>query len=319
MELRNIAIHDIDTGESLFDLYRRQAGKALTESVRRKGVLDPLHGIAEGNRIQLLAGFRRMRAAVATMRETVPVIVCGEEMSGEEQCELSLHLAQEGGQLPVMAMARLARLAEAKLEDPLGWLCRQARYGQFGMNRDRYDQLRMILTAPEAFRAYFEEYDAPLNTVVSIMRIPEAYQETILEWARGLRVRPVELAGIVSDLIDCARIGEMSIGELMRIVMPEKAEEIDRKKRGEYIERCKRTLSRLRNPELHEIRAECGAATDKLKELCGAEITYDPGFETAGITITFKVANLEEITTVFSLIESEQAQESLEHLFSYVQ
>lgn len=86
---------------------------ALVESVRRIGVMNPIHvRRTKENKLLVVAGRRRTRAAVAAKVETVPILIVGEDDVAEEwmYAENELRTADP----PTVRARKLARLKETK-------------------------------------------------------------------------------------------------------------------------------------------------------------------------------------------------------------
>lgn len=90
-EIQHINVELIDPNpHQPRDGFNQQELDALAESIREHGILQPLVAQMNGQRYQLVAGERRLRAARTIGQETVPVIV----RSFDEQQTLELSLIE---------------------------------------------------------------------------------------------------------------------------------------------------------------------------------------------------------------------------------
>lgn len=70
--------------------FANQALQELVDSIRQHGILQPLVVTRQGNRFQLIAGERRLRAAIELGLDTVPVLI----RQADEQKKLELALIE---------------------------------------------------------------------------------------------------------------------------------------------------------------------------------------------------------------------------------
>lgn len=90
-DVHHIGVEQIDPNpHQPRDGFNQQELDALADSIREHGILQPLVAQASGDRYQLVAGERRLRAARSIGLETVPVIV----RSFDEQQTLELSLIE---------------------------------------------------------------------------------------------------------------------------------------------------------------------------------------------------------------------------------
>ncbi len=90
-DIQHIGVEQIDPNpHQPRDGFNQQELDALADSIREHGILQPLVAQTSGERYQLVAGERRLRAARAIGLETVPVIV----RSFDEQQTLELSLIE---------------------------------------------------------------------------------------------------------------------------------------------------------------------------------------------------------------------------------
>ena len=90
----HIQVADIEAGDHPFAVTYRPDMQRLLDSVARMGVLTPLHlrRSAAPLDLQLIAGFKRLRAAGQAGQTTVPALIHeGEELSDEQAFLLAVH------------------------------------------------------------------------------------------------------------------------------------------------------------------------------------------------------------------------------------
>jgi len=95
--------------------FHEEALEELTQSIREKGILQPLIARHNGERFELIAGERRLRAARAAGLQHVPLIV--RDVSDQESLELALIENIQRNDLNAIELAR----AFLQLQEDFGY------------------------------------------------------------------------------------------------------------------------------------------------------------------------------------------------------
>lgn len=89
--VQKISIGDILTNEQQPRLYfNEEKIKELSDSIREHGIIQPLTVVRKGNRYELIAGERRLRASRKAGLTKVPVIVREDDLDDQKKLELAL-------------------------------------------------------------------------------------------------------------------------------------------------------------------------------------------------------------------------------------
>jgi len=143
--------------------------KDLSESIAEHGIIQPLIAIEEGNRYQLVAGERRLRAAKRIRMKTVPVIV--REMKKQQQMEVAL--------LENIQRQNLNPIEEAyafkRLMDEFG-MSQENLAKRIGKSRPVITNTLRLLTLPEEIQKALIEGKIPMSVARVIVGLEEKDQ-----------------------------------------------------------------------------------------------------------------------------------------------
>ena len=165
--------------------FDEEALDELAESIRARGVIQPIVVRPNGHRYQIVAGERRWRAAQRAQLHEVPVII--REFSDTETLEVALIENVQRKDLNAIEEAEgYKRLIDdyGHTQDALGKLVHKS--------RSHVANLLRLLDLPQKVRAYVATGDLSMGHARALIpaKDPEALAEQVVE--RGLSVRDTE-------------------------------------------------------------------------------------------------------------------------------
>lgn len=205
--------------------FDEEALEALTASVRKKGVLQPILVREHGDGYELVAGERRFRAAQRAGLETIPAVI--REVSDQESLEIALiENLQREDLNPVEetdgTLALLSLNLGISVQDVLEAI-RQSHYRALG----RGDNNVVINPHVETVEALFKNigrYTASsfYSHRVPILKMPEALiqamREGKLEYSKARALASVKDEGVRADLLRLTLEENLSLNQLREAI-----------------------------------------------------------------------------------------------------
>ncbi len=307
MLLKNIQLNNILSNDKSFDiiasdvLVHRLLSTNFVDSIKKNGVLQPVYGIEKNEKIKLISGFKRYRAAVIAELKSIPVIVIPPETSFKDQIQLCYNLAVEEKPLPIMAMARFLQLGDCDVVN---------------LDHTSRERLKKLIESPIEVQDYFQKYDAPLSTISTFLRQKKENILKIIEFANKFRIRPVELERIILDVADCSKICETDFKTIWQELIINLPENCEGKNRNKFLKNFKQKLSEKKYPQLTKLKMESKNAVKSLKKLCKVETDFDSTFESPEINLNLSFKSINELERKFKKLLSEEGRKSLEKLLN---
>ena len=168
-----------------------EALQSLCDSIKEKGVLQPLLVRSKNGKYELIAGERRWRAAQMAGLERVPVII--KELSDQETLEIAL--------IENLQRENLSAIEEA---EGLNRLMHEYEYTQdvlgkvIGKSRSYIANSLRLLTLPEEVRRMIAENKLSAGHARALVGMPNAVELAKRIVAKGLSVRQTEQ--LIADL-----------------------------------------------------------------------------------------------------------------------
>ncbi len=201
--------------------FDEEALEALTTSVRRKGVLQPILVREHGDGYELVAGERRFRAAQRAGLEAIPAVI--REVTDQESLEIALiENLQREDLNPVEetdgTLALLSLNLGISVQDVLEAI-RQSHYRALG----RGDNNVVINPHVEAVEALFKNigrYTASsfYSHRLPILKMPEALVQAVregkLEYSKARALASVKDEGVRADLLRLTLEEDLSLKQL---------------------------------------------------------------------------------------------------------
>lgn len=162
-----------------------EALRSLSDSIKEKGILQPLLVRSKNGKYELIAGERRWRAAQMAGLEKVPVII--KELSDQETLEIAL--------IENLQRENLSAIEEA---EGLNRLMREYEYTQdvlgkvIGKSRSYIANSLRLLTLPEEVRRLVAENKLSAGHARALVGLPNAAELAKKIIAKGLSVRQTE-------------------------------------------------------------------------------------------------------------------------------
>ena len=195
------------------EVFDQDALKALSESIREKGILQPLLLRKKGDEYEIIAGERRWRAAQMAGLETVPAVI--KNLSDEETLEIAL--------IENLQRENLTPIEEA---EGLNRLIQDYDYTQeivskvVGRSRSYITNALRLLTLPADVRTAINEGKLSAGHARALVGLENAAELAREIIAKGLSVREAEKlaanAKSHSPRIKTTKIQDVDLEEIMR-------------------------------------------------------------------------------------------------------
>ena len=316
MLLKNIQLEKILSNENSFDIIAPDVpvcqllSTAFIDSIKKNGVLQPVYGIEKKDKIKLISGFKRYRAAVVAELKSIPVIIIPPETSYDDQLQLCYNLAVDEKPLPIMAQARLVNAIDYENFNQHFWSITSDKIAKQTFR----ERLKKLLTLPIEIQNYFQKHDAPLSTVSTFLRQKKEDILMIINFANKFRIRPVELERIILDISDCSKIYETDFKTIWQELTINLPENCKGKNRNKFLKNFKQKLSEKKYPQLTKLREKSQKSVKDLKKNCKVETDFDPTFESPEINLKLSFKSIEELEKIIGKLMSEEGRRSLEEL-----
>ncbi|MBA2564629.1 MAG: ParB/RepB/Spo0J family partition protein [Gemmatimonadetes bacterium] len=166
-----------------------EAGKGLLESIRARGVLQPILVTADAaGGYRIVAGERRWRAAQAAGLETIPALV--KSLNDREMVEVALVENLQREDLNAMEEARGYRRLAAEFD-----LTQAEIAERVAKDRSTVANALRLLDLPPEVQGFVEERRLSMTHARALLGLPSAEDQVLLAReivARGLSARQVE-------------------------------------------------------------------------------------------------------------------------------
>ena len=172
-------------------MFDEESLQALSDSIREKGVLQPILVRPKGNRYEIIAGERRWRAARMAGLNKIPAII--KNMSDQETLEIAL--------IENLQRENLSAIEEA---EGLNRLMREYQYTQdtlgqtIGKSRSYIANSVRLLTLPEDVQNLVRDDKLSAGHARTLVGLPNASELAKTIVAKGLNVRQTEQ--MIADL-----------------------------------------------------------------------------------------------------------------------
>jgi len=170
--------------------------KALSESIRESGILQPILAREVGDGLQIVAGERRWRAAQLAGLEKVPVIC--RKLSDSESAVFALVENLQREDLNAIEKAQGIRLLMDETEGTQAQVAKQV-----GLERSTVANFLRLLELPAAVQAHVSRGTLSMGHARSLLALPDAETMEITAGAaikQNLSVRALE--SLVKDLLE---------------------------------------------------------------------------------------------------------------------
>lgn len=311
MNIQSTPVSVLSAETSIFDIFHRCLSNDFIDSVREHGVLQPVYAVEQPGGYDLVAGFKRWRAAYKAGCCDIPAVILSTETPAAELLNIRLALDSSDTPMPVMAQAGLVQLASELLDDPFSWLCRPTLRRFLPMNRDIYDRLLLLACTGANMKEYYRKYNAPLATVSVVLRQEHEFREHLANWALRYRIRPIELEKLLNGTIDCAKRHGHSVAEIWGAIAAGQPAESEGHERVVYLLQVKERLTEMRYPYLNSLQGRCTDAVGILEKTCGTTVTFDPSFESDTVTISFSASSMDEYDLTVSRLQDDTARKAI--------
>ena len=184
--LRSIAVSDIRPNpDQPRQTFNTDALDELADSMRQRGVIQPIVVRPHGRTFQIVAGERRWRAAQRARLHQIPAVV--RNLSDEETLEIAIVENVQRKDLNAIEEAE----AYAKLSTDFGHS--QSRLAEIvGKSRSRIANLMRLLELPDSVKSLVVDEKLSMGHARALINAPNAHELAPLIVKQGLSVREVE-------------------------------------------------------------------------------------------------------------------------------
>lgn len=184
--LRSIAVSEIRPNpDQPRQTFSTEALDELADSMRQRGVIQPIVVRPHGKNFQIVAGERRWRAAQRARLHQIPAVV--RNLSDEETLEIAIVENVQRKDLNVIEEAE----AYAKLSHDYGHS--QSRLAEIvGKSRSHIANLMRLLELPNSVKTLVVEEKLTMGHARALINAPDAEELGLQIAKRGLSVRDVE-------------------------------------------------------------------------------------------------------------------------------
>ena len=184
--LRSIAVSDIRPNpDQPRQTFNTDALDELADSMRQRGVIQPIVVRPHGRTFQIVAGERRWRAAQRARLHQIPAVV--RNLSDEETLEIAIVENVQRKDLNAIEEAE----AYAKLSTDFGHS--QSRLAEIvGKSRSHIANLMRLLELPDSVKSLVVDEKLSMGHARALINAPNAHELAPLIVKQGLSVREVE-------------------------------------------------------------------------------------------------------------------------------
>lgn len=147
----------------------------LTESIRSRGIIQPILAKRAGSRLRIIKGERRFRAACAAGLKTVPVLIV--EGQDEPTDVLLTQLVANCHRSDLSAIERA--MAFKHLIETTGWTASQAA-AQLGLSSASISRDLKLLNLPNEIQAHIKSKQIPASTAYQLTKIEDPAKQVEL-------------------------------------------------------------------------------------------------------------------------------------------
>ncbi|MGC6486231.1 MAG: ParB/RepB/Spo0J family partition protein [Planctomycetota bacterium] len=173
--------------------------KALSDSIRESGILQPILARKHGEKLQIVAGERRWRAAQLAGLDKVPVIC--RELSDHESAVFALVENLQREDLNAIEKAQGIRLLMNEMEATQAQVAKQV-----GLERSTVANFLRLLDLPDAVQAHVSRGTLSMGHARCLLALPDPETMEITADAaikQSLSVRALE--SLVKDMLEGAK------------------------------------------------------------------------------------------------------------------
>ena len=284
MVYRNVRVRDILDDES-FRYSSKRNSSLLVNSIKRWGILSPLMLVRVKRDYKLVAGFRRYEAARSLGLERVPAGIHRASVPFEKLVLKSVEEQRTIRDLTLVEKARVLRLVK---DDRDHWKT---------VPPDLFDLLSLpprspvlqsvvgLLDLEPSVQKYIEQYDLSLKQTDRFRGLSKETQNSLIQMARILGLRSVELGGLLDWIRDIAVREGIEVGSVLERDQVQSIVNDSGRTRIERLSRLKELLQQERYPLLNRWNEELERMCRQMSLPEEIRISWDRTFERPGIRI----------------------------------
>ncbi len=287
--------------------------QALAESIKKRGVLNPLPVWKEEGGLRLIAGFSRFEAACEAGHHRMPVRLL------DPNLPLLVHLLAEveshtlARPLNLVEKARLLRLLKEENADDelLKDFCFLL---DLPLQQRLLHRIEAVLELSPTVLDYIETNSLSLKQAEMFLGLSQTALEKFIALAAALRLRPRELSEIITLASDLSREDRDNEGTFLPAHMAEIIED-EKLSREERLRQIKQALMEQRFPWLSGYRRELEELIRALRSPARLRLDWDRTLEKPGLELWLSLANLKDVDDFEIWLKESRVHDILNELF----
>ena len=314
-----IPVADIALDDEAFVVTYRPQMRRLLDSVARMGVLTPLHvrRPAGSTSLQLVAGFKRLRAARQAGQTTVPALVHeADDLSEHQAFLLAVHDNLACRPFNAVEKARILRRLRHEFRYPDDTLTKQfCPLLDLPPHADTLEACCTLATLDDALQAATVENALPVDVAVWVGGLDTADQRAVLPLFTGLQLgsnRAQECAAYIDEV--CQRDACTAAALLERLDIPTLL--ADPQRSGpQKRDAVRHALRQARYPQLtaHELRYR--EAARRLRLPAAISLRPPPYFESRQYQVSFSFSQRHELRHAAQRLLDAANSDAMDDLF----
>ena len=300
------------SGDQRFNLNSAFGFNALSNSVASIGNIYPLLAWKHQNSIILVDGFKRLEIAKNSNRAELPFILLPPNIGLEEIVNIRYHtIKQEDIELnahqkiSIYTILKEAEISDQKLHD---W--------QIKLNLMNPEKYIKILGWPNIARDYIYNYNVSVKQLLPLFGQSNDVIAEIFSLATSLSIRILELCSIVETVSEIALNEKVTIISIFNRKQINTLLENKDLNRNQKILKLKKILYDWRYPTITKYQNQLEVQLKELTLNAQTSIQYDKFFETAGINLSAKLRNVEDLDNLIYLITNTKNMKTLKTILN---
>lgn len=301
-----------------FRFSTRREAVDLKRSIKASGIRTPLDVLDEEEGFRLLAGFKRFETALEIGMRLLPVRLHdrGSDAADllrqallEHRTERAFNLVEKARIVAILDHLKVP--AEAVAADFLSLLELHGR-------REILDEIKCILTYTESVHEYIEKHDLSLKQSSMFRRLNPDEQDACIRMANRLRMRSVELSGVMGWILDISDRDGIPALEILNSRELTELTEDEVMTRNEKLLRLKRMMVKRRYPRLHAYNEKLEKWSEDLKLPAHSRISWDRSLERPGIALEARISSPADYDAIRNFLSDLDTRECFESMFTVV-
>lgn len=323
MEVQKINSHQIQFQNSKYWFFQKTHldildpyCKALSESLREQGILEPLVVFENApNEFHLIHGFLRMTFCIQNQVNEIPTVILPASTSPETVLDYVCVAFFKDLQNSVVVKAKMINLANQNginrkkiIEKYLPLLGLEA-------HETVLKKLESILKLPPQILNYCHEKKFSLRQCIHLTRHPTELLKTVFFWHNHIHLSASLFEEILNHLKDCMRLEKKTPHELLASMELESllTSSLDPHVKTETL---RDRIRKRKYPILSKTNDQMHQTVQNLQLPSSVQLKWDPTLEIRALEVGIKVQSLQEWQEALSSLNKQQIPHSMEKLLN---